>query len=228
MEGAFPHGKLAKRSHLQLLLNRWCITRGMQPKRRMLCLESCCYNKSHPSPKLTASIRLHEYKSSLHYFKSLIDILSGACTSFTPNQVHSLVHLYHRVMSLWFCKLLLVTTLPYWWSGVINSSKYPTWCRSLQAMSFLSRSWPQEPLCSLYQSKHHFDRTRQSLNCLNISFCFSTSSHPSSFSCAPPPFINLGIRFLFRGRAVTPRVMTSLMMFIKFLIKNQDHWLTKF
>jgi hypothetical protein len=32
--------------------------------------------------------------------------------------------------------------------------------------------------------------------------------HPSSFLVSPPPsFINLGMRFLLRGRAVTPCVM---------------------
>jgi hypothetical protein len=39
--------------------------------------------------------------------------------------------------------------------------------------------------------------------------------HPSSFSCAPPPFINLEMRFLLRGRAVTPRVMENLIKSLK-------------
>jgi hypothetical protein len=39
---------------------------------------------------------------------------------------------------------------------------------------------------------------------------FSTSSHSTLFSCAPPPFVNLGTRFLLRGRAITPRVTKTL------------------
>jgi hypothetical protein len=58
MESAFPRDKLAKRSHLQFLLNGRCITRGTQPKRTVLRLESRCYNKSHPGPKLSASLGL--------------------------------------------------------------------------------------------------------------------------------------------------------------------------
>jgi hypothetical protein len=38
--------------------NGWHITRGTQSERRVLCLESLYYNKSHPSPKLSASLRL--------------------------------------------------------------------------------------------------------------------------------------------------------------------------
>jgi hypothetical protein len=41
------------------------------------------------------------------------------------------------------------------------------------------------------------------------SVLFSTSRHSSSFSCASPPFINLGMRFLLSGRVVTPHVMFS-------------------
>jgi hypothetical protein len=36
-------------------------------------------------------------------------------------------------------------------------------------------------------------------------------------------FVNLGMRFLLRGRVVTPRVMISLITFIKTLIKDQIH-----
>jgi hypothetical protein len=72
MESAFPRGKLAKRSHLQLLLNGWRITRGTQPKRRVLCLESYCYNMSDPDPKPIASPNLDELKPLLVHFESLL------------------------------------------------------------------------------------------------------------------------------------------------------------
>jgi hypothetical protein len=38
-----------------------------------------------------------------------LTLLSIACTSFTPNQVYSLVRVYHRAISLWFHKCLLIT-----------------------------------------------------------------------------------------------------------------------
>jgi hypothetical protein len=38
--------------------NEWHITRGTQPERRVLCLESYCCNKLDSCPKLTTSIRI--------------------------------------------------------------------------------------------------------------------------------------------------------------------------
>jgi hypothetical protein len=72
MESVFPRGKLAKRSHIQLRSNGWHITRGTQPERRVLCLESCCYNKSDPGPKPIASPNLDEHKPLLVCFESLL------------------------------------------------------------------------------------------------------------------------------------------------------------
>jgi hypothetical protein len=46
-------------------------------------------------------------------------------------------------------------------------------------------------------------------------------------SCAPS-FVNLRTRFLLRGRVLAPRVMISLMTFIKALIKDQIHRLISF
>jgi hypothetical protein len=45
----------------------------MQPERRVLRLETCCYNKSHPGPKLATSLRLDEHKSIIVCFQSLPD-----------------------------------------------------------------------------------------------------------------------------------------------------------
>jgi hypothetical protein len=73
MESVFPPGKITKRSHLHLHPNGWHITRGTQPDRRVLCLESYCYNKSDSGPKSTASLRLDEHKHFLVCFKSLLD-----------------------------------------------------------------------------------------------------------------------------------------------------------
>jgi hypothetical protein len=73
MESGFLRGILAKRSHLQLLLNEWHITQGTQPEIRVLCLESHCYNKSCLGPMLSTSPRLDGHKPFLVCFKSLLD-----------------------------------------------------------------------------------------------------------------------------------------------------------
>jgi hypothetical protein len=47
-----------KRPMCNIRQNRWCITRGTQPERLVLPLESRSYNKAYPRPKVTASRRL--------------------------------------------------------------------------------------------------------------------------------------------------------------------------
>jgi hypothetical protein len=67
------------------------------------------------------------------------------------------------------------------------------------------------------------------------SSCFQLSSCPSCYVvnalfiifCAPPPFINLGTRFLLSGRVVTPRVTENLIKLINLQLShvarlNQD------
>jgi hypothetical protein len=51
MESAFPSQKFAKWPMCNIRQNGWRMTRGMQPERRVLPLESRSYNRSHPSPK---------------------------------------------------------------------------------------------------------------------------------------------------------------------------------
>jgi hypothetical protein len=58
---------------LPLILNGWRVTRDTQPERKMVCLESGCYNPSHLSPKLIASLRLDECKPFLVCFQVLPD-----------------------------------------------------------------------------------------------------------------------------------------------------------
>jgi hypothetical protein len=78
--------------------NGWRITRGTQPERMVLHLESYCYNKLHPSPKLTASLRLLIESLSLFVLDPCLTFLSSACIPSTPNQVYSLVHVDHRAI----------------------------------------------------------------------------------------------------------------------------------
>jgi hypothetical protein len=94
MESAFPRVKLAKRSHLQLIPNGWRITQGTELKRRILCSESCCYNKSHADPKLTASLRLDEHRPFFVAPNPCLTFLSITYMPFIFNQVYSFVHVY--------------------------------------------------------------------------------------------------------------------------------------
>jgi hypothetical protein len=77
--------------------------------------------------KLPASQRLM-IGSLSSLFESLLDPLNSACISCTLNQVHSLVHIYHRAIPWWFRNLLHFYSI-----GVrvsLISSEYPTWRRS--------------------------------------------------------------------------------------------------
>jgi hypothetical protein len=97
--------------------NRWHITWGTQPKRSVLCLESGCYDKSHPGPKLTASLRLMIKRLSSFVSNSCLTFLNSICLSFTPNKVYPLVSINHRAISWWFHKHLpfVLLELMYCW-----------------------------------------------------------------------------------------------------------------
>jgi hypothetical protein len=77
--------------------------------------------------KRTAARRLM-IRSLSSLFKSLFDPLNSACISFTLNQVHSLVRIYHRAIPWWFCNLLQFYTIGVRVSLIL--SEYPTWRRS--------------------------------------------------------------------------------------------------
>jgi hypothetical protein len=53
------------------------------------------YNKSHPSHKLTTSLRLMIESLSLFVSDPCLAFLSSAWISFTLNQMYSLVHVYY-------------------------------------------------------------------------------------------------------------------------------------
>jgi hypothetical protein len=92
---------ISKRPMCIIRQNGWHITRGMQPKRRVLRLESHCYNKSCPGSTLNTSPRYDDQKPSLVDSDPCLTFLSSACISFTSNQMHSLVCVYHRAITLW-------------------------------------------------------------------------------------------------------------------------------
>jgi hypothetical protein len=101
--------RISKRPLCITRRNGWCITRGTQSERRMLHLESCCYNKPHSGPKLTTSLKLMNISLSLFISNSCLTFLASACISFTPNWVCSLVRVYHWAISLWVRKCLPTT-----------------------------------------------------------------------------------------------------------------------
>jgi hypothetical protein len=102
---------ISKRPLCIIHQNGWCITRGTQMERKLLCLESRCYNKSHPGPKLMTSLRLMIKSLSLFLSNPCLTFLSITYISFTPNQVYSLVHFYHQALSLWLHECLHVSYL---------------------------------------------------------------------------------------------------------------------
>jgi hypothetical protein len=84
--------------------NGYRITRGTQSERRVLHLESCSYNKSHPSPKAYCFSKIDDRKPFLICSNPCLTFLSSACILFTPNQVYPLVRIYHRAILWWFHK----------------------------------------------------------------------------------------------------------------------------
>jgi hypothetical protein len=108
--------------------NGWRITWGTQLERRVLPLESRSYNKSHPSPKLVASLWLRIESLPSFVFNPCLTFLNSTCLSFTPNQVHSLVCIQHQAILRWFYQRL--PNCPVGARVSLILSKYPTWCRS--------------------------------------------------------------------------------------------------
>jgi hypothetical protein len=96
----------------------------------MLHLESCSYNKSHPSTKFTASLRLMLKSLSLFVSNPYLTFLNSGCTSSTPTQVDSLIRVYHRAMSLWLRKCPLQPFRSNSAFVLTQSIQYPTWCQS--------------------------------------------------------------------------------------------------
>jgi hypothetical protein len=62
---AHSFSESVKRLMCNIHWNGWCITRGTQPKSRVLPLESRSYNKSHPSPDVYCFSKIDERKPFL-------------------------------------------------------------------------------------------------------------------------------------------------------------------
>jgi hypothetical protein len=90
-EKSISFSESMKRPICNIHRNRCCITQDTQPRRRVLPLESCSYNKSHPSPKAYCFSKIEELKPFLIVWDPCLTFLCTACVLFTPNQVYSLV-----------------------------------------------------------------------------------------------------------------------------------------
>jgi hypothetical protein len=169
MESAFPRGKLAKRSHLHLLLSGWRITWGTQPERRVVCLESYCYNKLDSGHKSTSSLELDEHMHFLICLTSLLDL---------PKYHLSIIHsqlsvpLGSHLSSRHIVVVLQTSTIcPIRACISLISSKYPIWCRSTfePCRHDLTRGFIY-PSCSVIQENVISDRVedRFSLKVLTL------------------------------------------------------------
>jgi hypothetical protein len=124
-----------KRHMCNICRNGWPITRGTQPERRVLPLESRSYNKSHPSPKLTASLWLRIKSLSSFVSNPCLTFLNSTCLSFTPNQVYSLVRVYLEPYRWGFTSASLPPLHSNSTLVSANPTQYPTCC------PFTSKPW---------------------------------------------------------------------------------------
>jgi hypothetical protein len=85
-------------------------------------LESRSYAKSHPSPKITASLWLRIESLPTFVSNSFLTFLNSTCLPFTPNQVHSLVRIQHQAISCWFYTF---TQFPCWSSCIVDFEQVP-------------------------------------------------------------------------------------------------------
>jgi hypothetical protein len=100
--------ELAKRLLCDIRRNGWRITRGTQPERKILCLESHCY-KLCPGPTLSTSLRLDEHKLFCVVPNPYLNFLCITCILFISIQVYSFVPVYPRAISPWLHECLIVS-----------------------------------------------------------------------------------------------------------------------
>jgi hypothetical protein len=110
--------------------NGWCITRGMQPERRVLCLESRSHNKSYPSPKAYCFSKIVGQRLFLVVSKTCLTFLgSVAYRSLSPK----CTPWFTPIIESYSCDF----TSAFAWSlchvgarASLMLSKYPTWRRA--------------------------------------------------------------------------------------------------
>jgi hypothetical protein len=96
-----------KRPKCNIHRNRWCITRGTQLEKWVFPWSLVATASHILALKLTTFQRL--MIRSLSLSNPCLIFLNSAYISSTLNQVYSLVRVYHRAMSLWFCKRFPIT-----------------------------------------------------------------------------------------------------------------------
>jgi hypothetical protein len=130
--------------------NKWHITWVTQPERRLLRLQSCCYNKSCPDPMLSASPRCDDQKPFLNCFRSLLD---------SPKQCLHIIHAQPSVLlgsRLSSTYIVVVSQRSIICSSRAHVSlilsKYPTWCRSTSSHVIMISLMPS-CICHVWLSK---------------------------------------------------------------------------
>jgi hypothetical protein len=148
--------KFCKKTHVQH-------SSGLTTSLRLLRLESRGYNKLHPSPKLTASLRLMIRSPSSFVLNLCLTFLNSACTSFTPNQMYPL--------GLWLSSSYIIvvsqmsTICPVGACVSLISSKYPIWYQSTfePCLHDLTRAFGY-PSCSVIQENIIFHHANNHFN----------------------------------------------------------------
>jgi hypothetical protein len=121
------YSEVVKRPLCNIHRNGWCITRGTQPKSRMLHLESRSCNKSYPSPKAYCSTKIVGQRSFLVVLKPCLTFLSSAANRSLPTKCTPwFTSIIERIMAV----LQPSTICPTRALVSLISSKYPTRCRS--------------------------------------------------------------------------------------------------
>jgi hypothetical protein len=125
------------------LLLRSCektlVQHSSERESRILHLESRSYHKSYSSPKAYCFLRIVDKKHSLVVLSHCLTPLNSACLSFTLNQVHSLVHIYHRAIpwfTPWCSCIAYFEWVPYMAS--VHSQAMWSWSQPSAHISILS------------------------------------------------------------------------------------------
>jgi hypothetical protein len=213
----------------------------------VLRLEAHCYNKSHLSPKLMASLRLVIKSISLFVSNLCLTFLSSACCiSFTSkssvllgshlssSRIVVISHvIYITILISYVTSRTIMFYLSKWTLFLITPSNCLCWRALHWEKTITARHWNVKVLFFLGHSTKTLDQEYWGMKnhtsgvvrnrhipqgeidislkrevawdtmknfplfiWLDITFSFATSRHSSSFTCAPPPFVNLRTRFL--------------------------------
>jgi hypothetical protein len=104
---------ISKRPICTIRWNGCRITQGTHLKRRVLCLESRCYNKSHSDPKLITSLRRMIESLSLFVSNPYLTFQTIACISINSN--HKCTPWSASTIEPYRCVFVRAFLHPNWW-----------------------------------------------------------------------------------------------------------------